>query len=816
MLFHTIRLEVTFALRRLSRSPFFALGVVLSLTLGIAAEVTILAMLDALVLRPPAHVRDVERLVNVRLSTYPDYNDLKDQARSLAGVAAWFAPPRPYSLLEGERLVPAQEMLASASLFSVLGTQAMLGRFFTDAEDRPGGPHVAVLGNSFWTREFGGADDVLGKTIHVAGDIYTIIGVAPRGFDGVALTQIDLFLPITTTKFDAGSAALASRNYSWLHVVARLAPGVDIGRARAEAKIVFLRGNPGDTVRGQPTSPTGTTQADVMPLRQYRRELATANMPIALWLTAVATAVLLIACSNVAALILVRAIGARHSNVVRLALGASHGRIAIAMIFDSAVLAITGGGLALILSWSANVLICRRVFTDLAPVPSPFDARFVGMTVLVTSATSLVCLVWPTLGAARGSVATDVLNSGRTVAAKFGRSRRAMLIAQLSLTMVLLVGADLFAMSLHNARATDLGMSLDSVLISDLDLAGAGYTVSRARARVEPLIAQLLAIPGVRSAALSDAGMKPGWMTLDYSVPGVDSTTRGSTFTTTHGFSAVTAGFFTTLGMKIIQGRDFRPGDHDARVVIVSDGFARLYWGGQYPLGKCVRIGDASAPCSEVIGIARDRRGAPGDSAKLIEAFVPLGSPAEPPKIAALFPLTSVALRIDGDVRRAAPSAQRVLQEEFPGAPFIRVRAARSMFERAERVWRLGTTVFSALGVLAIVLSLLGVYGATEYLVAQRRRELAIRAALGATPSDISKLVLREAVWVALAGVSVGTVAAVLLARGIHALLFGVSPVALGAYVLASTALFLTSIAAAVIPMRRAAAIEPTATLRLD
>src|SRR5437762_12162374 len=370
------------ALRTLARSPGFALAVMLSLALGIGTDVTMLGLVDSLLFRPPAHVRDVDRLVDIRVRTYPDCVDLRDQTRSFGGVAGWWAPPRPYAITDGDRVVPVQQMLASGSLFPVLGVQPALGRFYTPAEDRPGGPHVAVLGYGLWRRQFASARDVLGRTLHVAGNVYTIIGVAPEGFTGVALTDVDLFVPITTTKFDAGPAALTSRDYSWVRVVARLAPGVTIPQAQAEAKVVYQRGHPSAVASPVPSwqiAMLGGQPADVHPVMELRRELASGNIPITLWLLGVATAVLLIACANVGGLLLARRVRNRREIAVRASLGASRAQLFRALLLDTRILALAGGVPRFLPPPCADALPRRFILTDLAAVASPLDARLVGL-----------------------------------------------------------------------------------------------------------------------------------------------------------------------------------------------------------------------------------------------------------------------------------------------------------------------------------------------------------------------------------------------------------------------------------------------------
>ena len=805
--------DLRHALRTLARSPGFALAVMLSLALGIGTDVTMLGLVDSLLFRPPAHVRDVDRLVDIRVRTYPDYVDLRDQTRSFSGVAGWWAPPRPYAITDADHIATVQQMLASASLFPLLGVQPALGRFYTPAEDRPGGPHVAVLGYGVWRRQFAGARDVLGRTLHVAGDVYTIVGVAPEAFTGVALTDVDLFLPITTTKFDAGPAALASRDYSWVRVVARLAPGVTIPQAQAEAKVVYQRGNPSAAASPVPSwqiAMLGGQPADVHPVMELRRELASGSIPITLWLLGVATAVLLIACANVGGLLLARGVRNRREIAVRASLGASRVRLFGELLLESGILALAGGVLGFLASRWADGLIRRFILTDLAAVASPLDTRLLGLAIGVTIVTALLSGVWPAVRVVRGNLTQEIANAARSVSAPHARARRLLLASQLALAMVLVVGAALFTTSLWNARALDLGMSLDSVLVSDLDLAGAGYTPERAHALIDPITDRLLAIPGVRAVGLSDAGMRPGFITYGYSVPGRDSLPHVAHF------SAVTPGFFETLGTPVVLGRRFAPADRNARVIIVSASFARRYWPGDAPIGKCVKVGDGKSPCLQVIGVSHDRHTAPGDTTTLYEAFVPLGSPGEPAGLAKLYPLTSVALRVDRDRGRVAQDAQQALQEILPDAPSIRVRPAMSLFDRTLRAWRLGTTLFIVFGAIAVTLALFGVYSVLAYLIAQRGRELAIRIAVGATATDVSRLVLGETVRVASVGVALGLIGAVVLARGVRAFLFGVAPLDPAVYAGAAIGLTLASLAATLLPVRRAVAIDPTVALRSE
>ncbi|HEX5436952.1 MAG TPA: ABC transporter permease, partial [Gemmatimonadaceae bacterium] len=580
--------ELRAAVRRLARSPAFVAAVVLSLAVGIGADVTMLGVVDALLFRPPAHVRDVDRVMDVRIRTFPDYVDLRDNARAFSGVAAY--APRPYTIVDPHGVTPAAGLMASSTLFPVLGVRPLLGRFYTASEDRPGGPHVVVLGYSLWQRRYGGARSAIGRSLRVAGDLYTIIGVAPQGFTGAGLAPVDLFLPITTTKFDAGREALTSRRYSWLHVVARLASGVSAAQAQAEARVIFERGNAADSAAVRPEP--GPRDAEVRPLVRARRELAAANIPVSLWLAGVATVVLLIACANVAGLLLARGVRDRQTLAVRAALGAPRGRLAASLLLESAMLAAAGGAGGLLLSRWGGALIRAYLLTGVAAARAPLDARVLAITLAVTAATILACGLWPALRASHVNAARELAGGGRTASASHARVRRVLLVAQLALALVLVVGAGLFTASLRNAHRVDLGMSLDHVLAVDIHMEGAGYTAARERALVPRILARVATIPGVRMAAVTDANVAPGWMSYGYSVPGRDSVPGRRPLPYPPGLSAVTPGFLATIGTPVLLGRGFVDADRGRRVIIINRRFAHRYWPGESPLGRCVKVGD--------------------------------------------------------------------------------------------------------------------------------------------------------------------------------------------------------------------------------
>jgi putative ABC transport system permease protein len=802
------------ALKRIGRSPRFAVTVVLFLAVGIGTDLTMLALVDSLLFQPPSGVHDIDGLVDVRLRTYPDYADLRDQNRVFSAVAAWYAPPRPYAISGGDHIVPVHALLASASLFAVLGVQPALGRFFTPSEDRPDGPHVAVIGYGLWRRQYGSSASVVGQTLSVAGDLYTIVGVAPKGFSGVSLQETDLILPITTTKFDAGRAALDSRNYFWLHVVARLAPGESVSQAQADATLIYTRGNPSDN-GSREAAVLGGRPGEVQSIMRMRREAATKGIPVALWLAAVATAVLLITCANVGGLMLARAVRNRHEAALRSALGATPARLAWGFFLEGGILALAGGSAGLVASLQGNSILQRLAFSDLA-LTAPLDLRLVVLAVVVTLIAALILGVWPALVSVGRALHGQIAGSPRAISSPHVRARKLLVIIQQSLATVLVVGAILFVASLRNARVFELGMSLNSVLVSDLSLAGAGYSPERARAEIDPIVSALSSIRGVRSVALSDASIVPGSITFPLSVPGLDSVPRIRALRGREHFSAVSPGFFETIGTQILQGRGFRPSDRDSRVAIVSNSFARAYWPGQTPIDRCVKVGGNSAPCLDVVGVAHDRYVMPGDTSAVVEVFVLLGSPGEPPQLATLFPLGSVVLRVDDDDSRISVEAQRVLRQMLPEVPSIYVRPALSLYDRVVRQWRVGASLFTLFGAIAVIMAAIGVYGVTEHAVAARQRELAIRVALGASTRDVAGLILGDWARVTAVGLVLGLGGAAVVARLLRTFLLGISPLDPGVYAGAAAVLAVASLAAAIVPLPHAVGTDPTVTLRTE
>jgi predicted permease len=393
---------------------------------------------------------------------------------------------------------------------------------------------------------------------------------------------------------------------------------------------------------------------------------------------------------------------------------------------------------------------------------------------------------------------------------------RSLLVGQSALCFVLVAEAILFAASLRNATRSDLGVKLDHLLIADADLHAAGLSGADALAAVRRALAGVSALPGVRAAGMTDAQALPSYLSYTITIPDADSAAQAGPPPSM--VNGVTAAYLDALGLPLIAGRALNDADvTGARpVALISEAMARRFWPRATPLGACVKVGDASATCSMVVGVVGDRHAGPGDVAPDVEVYVPLGSPALPKGLASIFPGREVAVRVTGDVGPVESALRTVLLEAVPQLTSVRIRTGEEYLERQFRSWRLGAGILSAFGVVALALAAVGVFGVSACVVDQRRRELGIRGALGASPAQLGSLVLSESFWVNAAGVALGLGGAFAVARVVRSLAFGVSP--LDARLLGVVALVLvgTTLLSALWPAVRAAAVDPTTALRSE
>ena len=857
---NTVLQDLRYAARGLRQSTAFTLVAALTLALGIGANAAMFGVVDALLFRPPSGVGDPGRVVRVQLQlaalpnepgaelssvlSYPDYVNLRDNARGFAGVAA-FAPSA-VTVGEGDEGRTQDALLVTGDYFQVLGTRPARGRFITPDDDREGAPNpVVVLSWDFWRRAFPGDSgaQALGKTLTINGRAFTVIGVAPQHFVGTRLETPALWLPLGTGAILGQNAQLMrSRFVSWLNVVARLAPDIEPEQARSAAQAALLAARdeggelptPGALSEGGPMTgevrvqiggPPGTDMgpARAPPPPSVRLSgLAGAgnagfaapfgggrSLNISLWFLAVTAAVLLIACANIANLMLARATKRAHEIAVRLSLGATRARLARQLMTESLLLALLGAFAGLWLAAIAVDLLPRVV--PLPPLPPFLDERVLLFTLLLALLTTVAFGLVPAIRATRPDIRAALGTSGAT---GVGRSlgRRALVVVQLAASLVLLIGAGLFIRSLRNIKAVDVGFDMEHLLVATADVRGARLSREQMEEYWQQALERVRAVAGVRSAALGMAAPFEMNIMMPVDAPGFPSP-NGQPRGAQTDFAGV--GYFATLGIPIVQGRTFTEDDRAgaAPVAIVNETLARRIWGGQSVLGKCMRAGmlGGDAPCMEVVGVARDAKYADITAEPDLFFYRPL---AQRPRQAP--PMTVLHVRAAGDAAALAGVIRRELQGLDPSIRFADVRPLTTLLLPQIQPWRIGTLIFTLFGALGLLLAAVGLYGVLSFLVAQRTREIGVRIALGASSRTVLKLVLGQGARLIAIGIAIGLLLGAMATQVFASMMFGVSP--LDPLVYLATALVLTTIGmfAVYVPARRATQVDAMVALRTE
>lgn len=809
------RSDLKHALRGLIRSRPLLISGVLCLALGIGANATMLGILDTLLFRPPAHIEDaasVKRLyftdtfpgageTTAPTTSYPIYAGLRRENDVFAELGAFATMD--LSLGRGEKARKVRAALVSASFFSVLGVRPALGRLFTPAEgDTPAPSFVALVSHELWSRSFAREPSVLGERLRVGRDLYTVVGVLPPRFTGVDLERVDLWLPVNAFESVIGSGWHESRGSSFLEVVGRLRSGVPEAEGERRATAVLRAASDAES--------SGTSaRISLGPVQRARNRDGSADLRIAQWLTGVSFVVLVIAALNVANLMTVRWFERRREIALRLALGAGRGRIATSILAESLVLALLGGAAALGLALAGGPLIQVYLLPPGTLLESVPDLRRLALFALPTLGAAFLCGVVPALSQSRTAPAATSLPWAcwRGESSPL-RLQAALLAGQMALTLVLLVGAGLFVASLRNVRRLDLGLDVERVLVTRFDPESLGE--ARSGAIYGRALDRIRRLPGVEAVSLAAMVPLDTSYALGLSVPGRSGLPRlptGGPY-----INAVSEDFFQTVGTTVGKGRTFTESDHkgSTRVVIVNETMARLLWPGENPLGRCVRIGGPEAPCSLVIGTVEDARRSGLREGRTMQLYVPL-----PQAPAGLGPQALLA-RLAEDRAPLREAIRREVQALDPELPFVEVRSLAELLDPEVRPWRLGRTVFTLLGSLALLLSVVGVGATTLYALIRRTYELAVRFAMGARPRQILWLVLRQGLGSALLGAALGLAAVLLARRAIEPLLFQVSPADPGILAGAVLVLIAAAAVASCIPGWRVLRIDPATVLRAD
>jgi putative ABC transport system permease protein len=821
-----LRHDVRYAVRGLRRSPGFTAAVVVTLGLGIGANAAMFGIVDRLLFRAPAYMREAVRTARVYLVRTFDGKENPGsyfQYRRYLELSAWTTSFDQTAAFTDSRVAvgvgeDAREMrvaIMSASMFSFFDARPAAGRFFTVADDSaPSSAPVAVLGNAFWKVRYGGRDDVLGQRLQVGPTTYTIVGVAPPGFSGMSLEPPAVFVPITwygqTFSSRDGETMYTTYGWTWMEMIVRRKPAVSEAAATADLSAAYRRSyasqreiNPRTTV-----AEIAKPHAVLGPTLRERGPREGSDAKVATWLAGVTLIVLIIACANVANLLLARAFARRREVAIRLALGVGRGRLVAQLLTESLILAGIGGVIGLVLGQWAGALL-RASFLPKAEWSGPLtDGRTLIFALGATVVAGVLAGLAPAIHAGRGDLIESLKAGAREGTYHRSRTRIALLVAQGALSVILLVGAGLFVRSLQHVRQVPLGFDVDPVLWVQPNLRGMTLSRDEKIALFDRLLARAVALPQV--AGVSRGLTVPFYNTWDFTlfVAGIDSVSRLGDFTLQQG----TPEYFKTVGTRIMAGRGITADDRAGTVpiMVVSEAMAKALWPKANAIGQCVRIEADTMPCHQVVGIAENihDQGLTGKDDKQLHYY--LSSAQWRPDVGGLF------VRLRGNAGSEADAMSRALQGDMPGSSYVTSVPLAEIVGRQTRSWELGAKLFVAFGALALVLASIGLYSVVAYNVVQRMHEFGVRVALGAQGRDVVGLMLGQALRLSATGVVLGAAVALWAGRFIKPLLFDESPADPVVFATVAASLLAVAIVASLIPALRATRADPVRALRSD
>jgi len=818
--------DLRYALRTMRKNPGFTATAVLSLALGIGANTAIFSILNAVILRS-LPVEDPQQLVQIKLGeggdgevTNPIWEQVRDHQQAFSGVLA-YSPDR-FDLADGGESHFAEGLWVSGDFFRVLGVPAMEGRIFTKNDDQRGQGQgaMAVISYSFWQRNFAGDSSVIGKTIRLNRHTFEIVGVTPPWFRGLDVDRsYDVAIPIATEPIlRTDESALDNRLYWWLLMIGRISPGESLPQARdrlnASAPEIF-----------RATMPPGVppqVQKEYLKTSFALRPAATGfsdtggRYRIALFaLMAIAGIVLLIACANIANLLLARAAARQREFSVRMAIGASRSRIVRQLMTESLLLSMSGAGVGFLFALWGSRLLVRLLSTSGNPIDvdlSP-DARVLTFTIAVTILTAVLFGFAPAFRGTRLAL-NQVLKQGARSALQGGTRfnlGKALVMGQVALSLVLLVGAGLFLGTLRNLLTVDAGFNRHNVLLVKADLQQAGVGKPQRIRTYEEILSRLRAISGVESAATSllTPITGAGWNGFTYPEGFTPQLERDSLIF----LNRVSPAYFKTMRTPLLLGRDFSERDdlHAPLVMILDESTARHFFGQANPIGKTIgmdkRGGGSEKDLYHVVGVVKDAKYNRIDEARKRTAYLASGQDTDPA------PMISYEVRSERPVEELIPSIRSTISGVNHGIS-LEFRNFETQVNESLLQPRIVALLSSIFGMLALLLAMVGLYGITAYSVARRRGEIGIRMALGAQARSVVWLMLRDVAVILVAGMSVGFAVSLGAGRLVKSLLYGVQPNDPVQLAGAAILLALATAIAAYIPARRAARIDPMAALR--
>jgi predicted permease len=795
--------DLRLSVRSLLKTRGFTVASVLALALGIGATTAMFSVLYGVLLRPlpyPESAQIVEPAWNYQgqqsgmNATWRQFQFIEEHSRVFQYLAA--TTPVGFSVFTGSEAVRASALRVSRDYFHVLGVTPALGRGFLAQEDQPGGAHVVVLSHEFWRQRYAGNVGILGQSILLDGEPYTVVGIMPAGFQ--AMPAVDLWSTMGLVSATIGGG-------SNLEVIGRLPPGLSLARARAGLQAM----NAAFAEEFKSEMPKGMR----LELMQYQSLVSMDVRSPVLVLFGAIGFVLLIACANVANLLFGRAAARGRELSLRVALGASRGRIVRQLVTESVLLALAGGILGLLLAyWGLHALL------TLAPDALPrttaihLDRWAMLFAFGISLLTGVLSGFLPAWRAARADVQDVLKESSRsaTGSARQGRARNVLVVGEIALSLVLLVGAGLLIRTYANLARTDAGFDAGHLLTAEIWLPGERYdSTAKVTNFYQDVMDRLAAQPGVRSATVVEAGLP-----LERG-GNVNPQIEGQAGRPSVDYRTVTPGFFQTLGVKLDQGRAIASTDAAGSepVVNVNEAFVRRYLAGRDAVGSVLTL---SGSPRRIVGVVGDVKSFIGNPAPAIIYLPSAQTPIGLTRAFGVWFPTHVIVRTAGDPATLQNSLVRTIRTVDPQVPIGRVRSMDDVLHASLQIQRFVMTLLSIFAALALVLASVGVYGLMSYVVAQRTHEIGVRMAIGARSADVMRLVIGRAMLLAVIGVVLGLVGARLLTHLLSSQLFGVQATDLVTFAGVSGVLVLVALAASYLPARRATRVDPMIALRSE
>jgi predicted permease len=821
-----LRADVRYAISWLRRSPAFTAVAIASLAIGIGFNTALFSIIDALLLRP-LPIERPDRIVDVytkgsdgdmfTTNSYPDFVDLRAQNQVFTDMAGY--SPAIAALKTGDQSRMAIGEVVTGNYFQLLGVRAAVGRTLLPEDDTPGAQRAVALSHRTWMRDYGGESSVVGRTLQIRGQAYTIVGVIDESFRGmVPMLQPEMWVPVAWVEevepagiqdavpSPTGNTRVERRGQRWMFVKARLKEGETRESAEANLQVIMSQ-----LAAAHPKTNEKRPIAVAANVRVHPQADETMR-PIAAGLMLGVGLVLLVACANVANMLLARASGRQKEIGIRLAIGASRGRLVRQLLTESLVLSLLGAAAGV----SLAMVLLQFVEAIPLPVPVPLaltlqiDGRVLLFTVGIATFAGLLAGLAPALKATKPNLTAELKGDRPSMSAGTRRwtLRDGLVVAQTAVTLVLLVTAGLLTRSIVEARQTDLGFQSTGIAVLGTEVGLIGYDEARSNAFYDRVLERVKALPGVEAAA----GTVRQPLALNYNRNGIFFPDKMEPGATAIPIAAtwVDEDYFATLGVPVVRGRNIAPSDTtDApRVAVVNESFVKTYWPGEDAVGKRFRLRTADGTEYQVVGVVADYKVSTVGEAPTpyIHYALPQGR----------FTGQVIMARTQGNAAALLTTMRRELLAIEPNAVFLDSQTMDAQVDMALLPARLAAQMASLVGLVATILAAIGLYGVIAYAVARRTREIGIRMALGAAPGGVIGLVMRQGLTVALAGIVAGAGIAYMAAGAIASALYGVSaldPVAWGGSIVA---LLGSAALANYLPARRASRVDPSVALRTE